>query len=291
LITGFNNGYEGITYNPVTNKLYLIKEYNPPAIFECTAPTAPNFSEPIVLTQPFNLQNANWVPDDVAGLYHLSLNQPISATLTGGHLLILSEENNAIYEVDLNGNLFSQIIFDVNGAIANFSNGFFKPEGIAYRNGKIWIASEGNTNNTAKYYVFQNTNHVNPVANLGNRVFFHSNIPTTQWQVSNCKLKANTNYCWKVTGHRNDGSTAESTIFNFFTQFQNEDCGSNCPLNVAHSVNSLLTNLYRAQNSVISSANTNNGNGELRYFAGNRITLDEGFHANQIFSAYIEACP
>jgi len=290
-ITGANDGYEGITYNPVNNRLYLIKEYNPTKIFEFVAPTAPNFNESIILTEPFNLENQSWTPNDVAGLYHLSLNQPLSATKAGEHLLLLSQQDYTIFEIDLNGNVISQKILDVNGAITNYSNGFFQPEGICYNDGKIWIASEGNFNNPAKYYVFQNEHHANPSATLGNRIYFQSNISAMEWTISNCILKANKNYCWKITGYRSDGTTAESALFNFNTQFTNLDCGSTCPFNVVHSANSLLASEYRAENNVITRASTQNGTGTLRYYAGNRISIREGFHASQTFSAYIEDCP
>ncbi len=289
-IVGSNDGYEGITYNPVTNVLFLIKEINPSKIFEIVAPTAPNFNEAIIINEPFNLQNQPWAPNDVAGLYHLSLNKKMSATKAGEHLLLLSQEDHTIFEIDLNGTVISQKTLNPNGAIANYSNGFFQPEGIAYNNGKIWVASEGNFNNPAKYYVFENVNHSNPSAALGSRVFFQSNIVGSQWQVSNCVLKANKNYCWKVTGHQSDGTITESEVFNFYTQFANPDCGSTCPFNVVHSSNSILASVYRAQNKVITRANTDNGNGALHYYAGNRISILEGFHADHRFSAYIEDC-
>jgi len=290
-IVGSNDGYEGITYNPVSNSLYLIKEYNPSKIFEFVAPTAPDFSEPVSINEPFNLQNQPWVPNDVAGLYHLSLNSPMSATKTGEHLLLLSQEDYTIFEIDLNGTVISEKILDANGLISNYSNGFFQPEGITYNNGKIWIVSEGNFNNPARYYGFENANHINPSAALGNRVFYQSNITANQWQVSNCVLKADKNYCWKITGHRSDGTTAESEVFNFYTQFTNPDCGATCPFNVVHSINSTLVSEYKAQNNVITRANTQNGTGTLRYYAGNRISIRDGFHADQTFSAYIQNCP
>jgi len=207
------------------------------------------------------------------------------------NLLLLSQEDATIYEIDLDGNLISQKILDVNGAIANYSDGFFQPEGITYNDGKIWVASEGFSNKTAKFYVFENSNHINPTSNLSSNVLTQNNITSTQWQVPECILKQNKSYCWKVTGHRNNGSTAVSEIFNFYTQFQNEDCGAVCPYNINHYNNTPLSDSYYAENRLTSSASTNNGNGLLKYYAGNRITLEEGFHADERFSAYIEDCP
>lgn len=291
LITGANNGYEGITYNPVDNKIYLIKEYSPSKIFEMNAPSPNNFNESINFFEPFDLENVNWMPNDVAGLYHLSLNKSFSATPAGKHLLLLSQESEMMYEIDLNGNLISQKALNENGAIANYSNGFFQPEGITYHDGKIWVASEGNFNNTAKFYVFENSNYTKPTSNLNNCIITQNNISNTQWQVPACKLKANKNYCWKVTAHRNDGTTATSEVFNFYTQFQNEDCGAICPTNINHFSITQLSDSYYAANNLNSSATTNNGTGLLQYHAGNRIRLNNGFHADEQFSAYIEQCP
>jgi len=290
-ITGANNGYEGVTYNPVENKIYLIKEYSPMKIFEIEAPRPGNFNEAIAITEPFDLDNANWAPSDVAGLYHLSLNKQLSATPVGEHLLLLSQESETIYEIDLNGNVISQKVLDTNGAIANYSNGFFQPEGITYNNGKIWVASEGNANNTAKFYIFENSNHSNATSNLSNLAYSKSNITATQFQMPECELEQNKNYCWRVIAHLNNGTTTVSEIFSFYTQFQNEDCGSVCPYYINHYSSTELGNNYYAENRLTSSATTNNGTGIVRYNAGNRITLDNGFHADEIFSAYIEDCP
>lgn len=287
-ISGANNGYEGITYNPVENKLYLIKEYNPMGLFEFVAPSGSNFTEAITISEPFNLQNASWRPDDVAGLYHLSLNKTLSATPAGEHLLLLSQEDKTIYEIDLDGNLISEKILDPNGAIANYSEGFFQPEGIAYNDGKIWIASEGTFNKTAKFYAFENSNYAAPTANFSTNVITQNNITTTQWQVPTCTLKPNKNYCWRVTAHLNNGSTVVSETFNFYTQFANEDCGAACPLNINHYPNTPLEPSYFAASQITSSASTNN---VLLYNAGNRIKLKNGFHAVGFFSAHINTCP
>jgi len=289
-LTGQNNGYEGITYNPVYNKLYLIKEYNDMKLFEANMPTAPNFNQSVSLTEPFNLQQANWSSGDVAGLYHLSLNKKLSATNTGSHLLLLSQESNTMYEIDLNGNLISQKQFDVFGTLANYTNGFFQAEGIAYQNGIIWIASEGTISNTAKYYGFQNTSHQNPIATLSSLVHTQSNLTGTQFQIPTCILNTNKTYCWKVTAFRANGTSTESEVHSFNTQFQPEDCGSTCPLNINHAYNEALNNSeYYASETITSNLNSNNV--ILRYYAANRIRLNIGFHTGSTFSAYIEACP
>jgi len=287
-INGANDGNEGITYNPVENKLYLIKEYNPLKFFEFVAPSAGNFSEAITISEPFDLQNASWRPNDVAGLYHLSLNKTLSATPAGKHLLLLSQESKTIYEIDLDGNLISQKVLNSNGAIANHSEGFFQPEGITYSDGKIWIASEGTFNKTAKFYTFENSNYAAPTSNPSKRIYVKQNITNTQWQIPACTLKPNKSYCWRVTANLNNGVTAISEIFNFNTQFFNGNCGAVCPPNINHYLNTPLTPLYSAACQITSSATTNN---VLLYNAADRIKLKNGFHASGFFSANITTCP
>lgn len=219
-----NRGYEGITYNPVTNKMYMVKEYDPMVFYEFTAPIAPNFNQPISLSQPFVIENTNWAPDDLAGLYHLSLNKDMSATTAGKHLLLLSEESSLLLEIDLKGNLISKKEMDID-ELPNLNNdGFFKAEGVAYNNGTIWVASEGNFSTPAFYYGFVNKLHQNPRTTIKKTIYKIENIYANTHKIEGCQLKNNTSYCWKVSAKKTDGTFVESTYFNFKTQFQTLGC-------------------------------------------------------------------
>jgi len=219
-----NRGYEGITYNPVTNKMYMVKEYDPLALYEFNAPISPNFNQPVSLSQPFNIENSNWAPNDLAGLYHLSLNKAMSATATGEHLLLLSEESFQLLEIDLKGNLISQKKMYTN-ELPNINNdGFFKAEGVAYNNGVIWVASEGTFSTPAFYYGFVNKQHQNPSTTIKKSIYKKENIYSTTHKIDACQLENNTSYCWKVSARKSDGTFAESAYFNFTTSFQSFGC-------------------------------------------------------------------
>jgi len=179
------------------------------------------------LTEPFNLEQVPWSPDDVAGLYHMSLNDAFSATPAGEHLLLLSQESNTIYEIDLNGNLISQLPFNLSGILGSYTNGFFQPEGITYKDGVIWIASEGKNNNPAKYFGYKNFGYQAPYAATTNVVYSKNSVNGTQLTVPACTLKNGTEYCWKVTGYTSSGIPSESMYHSFYVQAGSSAC--TCP--------------------------------------------------------------
>ncbi len=223
LISGQNDGFEGVTYNPVSGKMYASKEYNPVTLFEFDAPTAPNFSGTLTASQPFDINQVNWTPQDASGLYHFGLNKAMSATKTGEHLLILSKNSKAIYETDLNGNLISQLNFDISGILGSIVGGEFKAEGITFHDGIIWIAED----NDGLYIGFQNFNHEDPVAITNNLVHTQSGINTTGISIPACLLEAQTEYCWKITAQTSSGQSIESEYYSFTTGNLNQGAACN----------------------------------------------------------------
>lgn len=213
LISGQNDGFEGVTYNPVSGKMYASKEYNPVTLFEFDLPDAPNFSGSPTLSKPFDINQVSWTPQDASGLYHLGLNKALSATKAGEHLLILSKHSKAIYETDLNGNLISQLDFDISGILGSIVGSEFKAEGITFHDGIIWVAEDNN----GLYIGFENFNHQTPVAVTSNLIYNQSNINTTQISIPSCLLQAQTEYCWKVTAHTTNGENIDSEYFSFTT--------------------------------------------------------------------------
>jgi len=282
---------EGVTYNPVSQKMYLIKEYNDKKIFELNAPQAPNFNQSINLSEPFNLEQVSWSPDDVAGLYHMSLSQPFSATPAGEHLLLLSQESNSIYEIDLNGNLISQIPFNLGGLLGSYTNGFFQPEGITYEDGVIWIASEGNGGKPAKFFGYKNFGYEPPYSATSTIAYSKSIVIGTELSIPACTLQNESEYCWKVTGYSSNGTASESMYYSFYVQASASAC--NCPANINHTQASMPMNSfdYTASNSIEANLNISSLS-ELNYYAGNEIYLKNGFEVSQQsdFLAAIQGC-
>ena len=220
-ITGSNNGWEGLTYNPRNDKLYLAKEISPIMFFETNLPSGVNFTGSVNLTQPFNINNTSWVPNDVSGLFHVSLDIKASATPAGDHILILSEEDEKMFEVDLNGNLISEKEFNSSGLFGSITNGNFKPEGITYQNGDIWIASDTDPGAPARYYRFSDPYYEAPTTNNSGLIYTKANLTTSQYQVPNGIILNNTEYCWRVIGVNANGQQIPSEYYSFTTNIPN----------------------------------------------------------------------
>jgi len=239
LISGLNDGFEGLTYNPVTGKMYASKEYNPVTLFEFDLPAAPNFSGPVSLSKPFDINQVSWTPQDASGLYHMGLNKALSATKTGEHLLILSKNSGAIYETDLDGNLISQLDFDLGGLLGSIVGSGFKAEGITFHDNVIWIAEDNN----GLYIGFENFNHQDPVAITSSSIYQQSNLNNTQINLPTCLLQSQTEYCWKITATTASGENIESEYFSFTTgNLSNTIAGSVCDDNDVCTINDVYDN-------------------------------------------------
>jgi len=140
---GQNVGLEGVTYYPLTNKIFTVKEKTPKGYYSFSIPTSfpitlPTSNIDIVcdMTQnPFGFS-------DIAGMHHLGLSGATDPT-TGTHTLLLSHESKALAEVDANCNEISRLSFP-------YIN---QPEGVTMdNNGTIYIVAEPNL-----FYVFNST--------------------------------------------------------------------------------------------------------------------------------------
>lgn len=218
-ITGQNNGWEGLTYNPRNDKLYLAKEYGPTLFFESNLPTGTNFTGTVNLTEPFDINSTNWVPGDISGLFHLSLDLKASATLAGDHILILSEADDIMLEVDMEGNLISYKEFNISGNFGSITNGNFKPEGIAYQYGTIWIASDTEANNRPRFFKFTDPYYKAPEVNNPGLVHSKANVTGSQYQIPASILSNNSEYCWRVIGVTPLGVNIPSEYYSLTSDF------------------------------------------------------------------------
>lgn len=100
-----NIGLEGITYDPLTDSLWGVKEKQPRAIYQMTNIIGSDTS--IVITNPFSLANINLF--DFADIYAVAN----SAAFFGGpdqeNFLLLSQESNMLIEIDRTGNVISSL--------------------------------------------------------------------------------------------------------------------------------------------------------------------------------------
>lgn len=278
-----NKGWEGITYNPISNKIYLIKESNTASIYEGVCTQAPNFTGSITLNEPFKLNSTNWKPDNISALYHLSLNKALSATPAGEHLLVFSKANNAIYEFDLSGRLISELNIN-NNELEPYNNGFFKPEGLAYSDGKLYISSDAGFLTNAIYYTYENKAHENATATDKKLIFQSPNIYNTQFNLPTGILKNDTEYCWQVTAFDNSGKAYVSIDFSF-------EVALPCYNYLTHLQNSSINEKQFYAN-FVKSHKTVEKDDTLKYYVAEFIELAKGFEVKKggYFSAGIGEC-
>lgn len=107
-----NVGIEGISYDPLTNGFIAVKEISPEGIFQTTidfaAGTASNGSGSTVnSTNLFNPALAGLT--DFAEVYSLSNLASLSGSADFSHLLLLSQEDGRIINVDRLGQVYSSL--------------------------------------------------------------------------------------------------------------------------------------------------------------------------------------
>jgi len=141
---GNNQGLEGVSYNPATNELIIVKEKMPLTLYSFVVPVG--YSGTITPTNPFNLATNNFGFTDVAGLHHLDLNtyMPCGDDVSDRYL-ILSEESEALVETDNTGTEYSRLDLSAGGASGTLAAALPQAEGVAMDNqGNIYLVSEPN---------------------------------------------------------------------------------------------------------------------------------------------------
>lgn len=106
-----NSGYEGMSYDPITGGFIFIKEIASRGIFstvvDFNAGTTSNFYNPASPTNLFNPSFAGLT--DFADVFAVA-NSNFFSGPTASHLLIISQEDGRIVEVDRAGNIISQLL-------------------------------------------------------------------------------------------------------------------------------------------------------------------------------------
>ena len=208
---GANNGLEGVSYNPATNELILVKEKSPLAIYALEIPS--DLSTPAMVTNPFDIVTNNFGFSDLSGMHHLGGNEVNQDT----HFLILSHESRALVETDMTGKEYSRLNLDTNGANGTLSERIRQAEGVTADNqGNIYIVSEPNT-----FYKFSNpsSNSISIYKEKKVPIFTASNISKKLLIVPENTLQVNTEYCWRVK----DNDTGDWTSYFSFTTGSDED--------------------------------------------------------------------
>jgi len=146
------DGLEGISYDPNTNRLYVVREHSDVRLFSIpiTLPE-PGFSGDIDEQQKSSVVlPANEEP---SGLFHLGKVYPSSSDLSN-NLLVIDDELEKIMEykleLDKENNLFSNSARLINVIDISAEP---KPEGVAVYDNKLFIASEKKSGGLSSYTV------------------------------------------------------------------------------------------------------------------------------------------
>jgi len=199
---GNNLGIEGVAYDAAKNRLLIVKEKFPVALYSFEIPAVlPDTIEPDI---PFDIASNNFQCSDFSGLHYLPELEK---------LLILSHETQTLIETTLSGAASSRLELNDEGAGGSLSDGLFQAEGISIDNqGNICVVSEPNT-----FYKFSNPNPPIPfdLAELviSENISGSTNSVITYTTAADV-LMEETQYCWRVK----DNYTGEwSEIWTFTT--------------------------------------------------------------------------
>lgn len=137
-----NKGFEGVTYDPASDRLFAIKERDPRAMYEVTGLLKALDAQGVRITvrdlTPW-IARSVFARDLSDGYY-----DPAS-----GHLLVLSDQSRNITELDADGHFVS--IRSLRAAFSDLHKDAPQPEGITMDTaGNLYIVSEPNL-----FYAFQ----------------------------------------------------------------------------------------------------------------------------------------
>lgn len=196
---GDNFGLEGITYDSTANRLLLIKEKFPTALYAMNIPD--NLPDTLTPEHPFDISENNFQCSDFSGLHYLTAQQ---------NLLVLSHETTTLIETDLTGQEISRLDIGDSGGGGSLEERVFQAEGVSVDNeGHIYIVSEPNT-----FYKFSNPEPAMPF-NLSTQVISENVSGSQTYTVASGILSPNTQYCWRVK--ENNTTNEWSEIWTFTT--------------------------------------------------------------------------
>lgn len=173
-----NVSLEGLTYDPINKILYVANEKNTRNLYYVPfdgsdlinfppTGTALDFSEVDLTSIPFDPVPPPGLSDDFAGLFHLAQDPSSVGTDYQNNILLLSQHCQSVYEIQLDLNMVGTTINSIVGSfvesidlkleisgnptLCNDENSF-KPEGIAFSNGKLYVVCDHQPASTT--YIF-----------------------------------------------------------------------------------------------------------------------------------------
>lgn len=136
-----NKGFEGVTYDAATDRLFAIKERDPRQLYSIKGMLG-------AIQGPLNLTVTDLTPWVERGRYASDLSDGYYDPRTG-HLLLLSDQSKNIVELDRDGHFVS--IFSLRSYLSDLQRDAPQAEGLTLDNdGNLYVVSEPNL-----FYRFQ----------------------------------------------------------------------------------------------------------------------------------------
>ncbi len=198
-----NSGLEGLSYDSSTNIMYVVQEYYPMTIHAFEVPA--DFTGTITASNPFDIQNNTYGFTDLSGLHHLSLPSALSNYGFTENLLIMSQLNAAVVEVNpITGEEYSRLDLTTGGANGTVIFSLAQAEGVAVApDGNIYIIGEPN-----HFYRFSNSFF--PYAPPTLSTLIHSEVVSVNtYELPAGLLNDTETYCWRVVDNTDASVSAE----------------------------------------------------------------------------------
>ena len=284
---GANDGLEGVSYNPVEDKIHTVKEKDDKGYY--TFPVPGNFPATAQANVNCDIDADPFSLIDVAGIHHLGLNDLSAANLSpdvSNHVLLLSQESHAIVETDGSCTEYGRLCLPPDSNL--------QLEGVTMdNNGNIYVVSEVNDANDnslkSRLYIYTNPNF-----NSGNsKKIVHTNIlGANEYEVPQGILQQGVEYCWRT-------STLFYTLCNWSDTWSftvDDGTSGNCPADLIITNADVAGQFYEVSNTIETDP-TGAGvlvvpGDDLTLQAGYSVRLNFGFEAQEgsLFHAYIEDC-
>lgn len=178
-----NNGLEGISYNPLTNQLHVVKESNLKKYYTIDMPTVFPANNPTLTERDLTVMNIQ----EATGAHYMGLTSAFAGTGVANNRLIVDEAGMKLVEVDVDYQIISEIPLPAR-----------KYEGVTMdNNGTIYLTQEPN-----KIHVY--TRPAWP------SVIHSATVSQGGYIVPIGVLDESTEYCWRV---HNNGNTSATHSF------------------------------------------------------------------------------
>lgn len=219
-----NQGIEGVAYDPIHEMLFALKESGPLTIYQMPHPNSVTYAD--LPDYAFDLA-ASTSMLDVSGLHHLGISSGVADLGVQDHMLILSDLSERLEERDGQGNLISTLDLGNGGANGTLATQLAQAEGVSVDEyGEILVLSEPNT-----WYRF-----AHPTWNtlLGDAKFVYrgTDLTATTHTLPANTLAYNTQYVWRIRGHRLEEWSDWSAWRSFTTELNPDNVAPTQPINL-----------------------------------------------------------